>query len=53
MRVTGVPVKLGVAPGRVRQRAPRLGEHTRTVLSQMLELSSAELDQLAGAGVID
>lgn len=53
LRVTGVPVKLGVAPGRVRHRAPRLGEHTRTVLAQVLELSPADLDKLSGAGVID
>lgn len=52
LRVTGVPVKLGVAPGRVRRRAPRLGEHTRAVLAQVLELSAAELEALSGTGVI-
>lgn len=52
LRVTGVPVKLGVAPGRVRHRAPRLGEHTRTVLAQVLGLSGEELEALSGAGVI-
>jgi crotonobetainyl-CoA:carnitine CoA-transferase CaiB-like acyl-CoA transferase len=32
--------------------APRLGEHTRDVLSSVLELSDAELDTLATDGVI-
>jgi crotonobetainyl-CoA:carnitine CoA-transferase CaiB-like acyl-CoA transferase len=32
--------------------APRLGEHTREVLSSLAGLSDAELDELAAAGVI-
>lgn len=32
--------------------APRLGEHTRAVLHDLLELSDAELDRLAAEGVI-
>ncbi|MEZ5727085.1 MAG: CoA transferase [Burkholderiaceae bacterium] len=34
MAVPGVPVKLSVTPGRVRQRAPKLGEHAHEVLAQ-------------------
>ncbi|MFL5281016.1 MAG: CaiB/BaiF CoA transferase family protein [Rhodopila sp.] len=33
-RTMGVPVKLSATPGSVRQAAPRLGEHTREVLTQ-------------------
>ena len=32
--------------------APRLGEHTRAVLHDLLDLSDTELDRLATAGVI-
>src|SRR4029079_6630569 len=32
--------------------APRLGEHTRVVLRDLLDLSDAELDRLAGQGII-
>jgi crotonobetainyl-CoA:carnitine CoA-transferase CaiB-like acyl-CoA transferase len=32
--------------------APRLGEHTRTVLHDLLDLSDTELDRLASTGVI-
>jgi crotonobetainyl-CoA:carnitine CoA-transferase CaiB-like acyl-CoA transferase len=32
--------------------APRLGEHTREVLSDLLGVSDAELDRLAAAGVV-
>lgn len=32
---------------------PRLGEHTAEVLSEQLELDSAEISRLAGAGVIE
>jgi crotonobetainyl-CoA:carnitine CoA-transferase CaiB-like acyl-CoA transferase len=37
-----------VAPG----GAPKLGEHTRTVLHDLLDLSDRELDRLATEGVI-
>jgi crotonobetainyl-CoA:carnitine CoA-transferase CaiB-like acyl-CoA transferase len=52
LRVTGMPVKLSEAPGRVRHRAPRLGEHTRTVLNRILQLSAGDLEELNRAGVI-
>jgi formyl-CoA transferase len=32
--------------------APRLGEHTRAVLHDLLDLSDTELDRLTTAGVI-
>jgi formyl-CoA transferase/CoA:oxalate CoA-transferase len=51
MEVLGVPVKLSSSPGRVRCRAPRLGEHTEAIL---LELGHTE-EQIAAwhaAGVV-
>jgi 2-methylfumaryl-CoA isomerase len=41
----------GQARGRV-QRAPRLGEHTNEVLSELLSLSSARIGELHDAGLI-
>ena len=52
IRVTGVPVKLSETPGAVRRAAPRLGEHTRATLHELLSLEDAELDELTKAGVI-
>jgi crotonobetainyl-CoA:carnitine CoA-transferase CaiB-like acyl-CoA transferase len=52
VRVTGVPVRLGETPGAVRTPPPRIGEHTRETLSQVLELSGSELDGLEREGVI-
>ena len=51
-RVTGPPVKLSATPGSVPRRAPRLGEHTREILQELLGLNEAVLDRLAGGGVI-
>jgi CoA:oxalate CoA-transferase len=51
-RVTGPPVKFSETPGGVNRRAPRLGEHTREVLKELLDLDDAALDKLAATGVI-
>ncbi len=45
MRFSATPVAYDVPP-------PRLGEHTREVLGSVLGLSAAEIDRLAGSGVI-
>jgi len=49
--VPGVPVKLSVTPGGVRQRAPLLGEHTQEILRD-LGLSDTAVDEMARNGVI-
>ncbi len=51
MRVAGSPVRLSKTPALDPRPAPRLGEHTREVLSEMLGLSAAEIDSYAAAGV--
>lgn len=50
--VLGVPVKLSANPGSVRTAPPRLGEHTRAVLSHDLGYDDAQIDALASAGAI-
>jgi len=51
-RVTGPPIKFSATPGRVTTLAPRLGEHTREVLAEILELSSATIDGLIDRRVV-
>ena len=47
----GIPVKLSETPGRIRRRAPFLGEHSREVLLEF-GFSEAETDDLVHAGVV-
>jgi crotonobetainyl-CoA:carnitine CoA-transferase CaiB-like acyl-CoA transferase len=51
IRVTGVPVRLSDTPGRVLTPPPRLGEHTRTVLRDLLSVDDETIDQLIATGV--
>ena len=50
--VTGPPVKFSATPGSVRRAAPKLGEHTREILEELLGLDGSELNRLDAAGVI-
>jgi formyl-CoA transferase/CoA:oxalate CoA-transferase len=52
LSVLGVPVKLSDTPGAVRTPPPRLGEHTRAVLSGDLGLSAAEIDRLMASRAV-
>ncbi len=52
IRVPGVAIKLTEAPGQVRTPPPGLGEHTDSVLTDVLGLSADELCTLRMAGVI-
>jgi crotonobetainyl-CoA:carnitine CoA-transferase CaiB-like acyl-CoA transferase len=49
--VPGVPVKLSKTPGKVRHRAPLLGEHTREVLSS-IGMAQHEIDRLVDSGAV-
>ena len=49
----GVVARLAATPGRVWPAAPRLGEHTRELLTGLLDLSDAEVDRYAAAGVLE
>jgi len=48
-KALGLPITFGATPGRVRRPAPRLGEHTRDVLSE-IGYASAEVDALVAEG---
>lgn len=50
IRVTGVPVRLSDTPGAVRTPPPRLGEHTRAVLAEVLGLDGDALARLVEEG---
>jgi crotonobetainyl-CoA:carnitine CoA-transferase CaiB-like acyl-CoA transferase len=52
VRMQGVTPKLSGTPGSIRRGAPLLGEHTHEVFGGLLGLSSAEIERLAGAGVL-
>jgi crotonobetainyl-CoA:carnitine CoA-transferase CaiB-like acyl-CoA transferase len=44
--------RLGGAPRPTPAGAPRLGEHTRAVLSELCDLDESDLDRLTEAGTI-
>jgi crotonobetainyl-CoA:carnitine CoA-transferase CaiB-like acyl-CoA transferase len=46
------PLHLSSAPEILTEPAPRLGQHTRSILSDLLEYSDAEIDRLHEQGVI-
>ena len=49
--VPAIVPKLSETPGRTEWAGPDLGAHTREVLSELLDLSESELDELADSGV--
>jgi crotonobetainyl-CoA:carnitine CoA-transferase CaiB-like acyl-CoA transferase len=50
--VTGTPVKLLATPGAPGIPAPSLGQHTRSVLRELVGVDDAAFDSLAARGVI-
>ncbi len=50
--VTGPPIKLSATPGQAGSGAPKLGEHTRNVLAELLGLDEAAIEQLVAKSVI-
>ena len=52
VRVPGNPIKMSDAPGTPSRPAPRLGEHTETVLRDLLHRSDAEIAELRASGTI-
>ena len=48
----GSPLKLSATPVSYRQFPPALGEHTREILEQLLNMDEAEIDALVDDGVI-
>jgi crotonobetainyl-CoA:carnitine CoA-transferase CaiB-like acyl-CoA transferase len=52
IRMLGLPVKLSETPGAVRTHPPRLGEHTRLVLQEDLNVDEKQIRELSDRGVI-
>ena len=52
LNVLGVPVKLSTTPGAVRTAPPRLGEHTRQVLSGDLGMPAERIAELVARRII-
>ena len=52
VKVVNSPIKLSRTPARVERAAPGLGEDSRAVLTELLEMSQIEIDELAKSGVI-
>jgi formyl-CoA transferase/CoA:oxalate CoA-transferase len=52
VQMVGVPVKLSATPGRVREPAPMLGQHTDEILRHYLKLDEAAITALRTAGAI-
>jgi crotonobetainyl-CoA:carnitine CoA-transferase CaiB-like acyl-CoA transferase len=50
--MVGAPVRLSETPGSVRTPAPMLGEHTETVLRELLGLDATEIAALRAGGVV-
>jgi crotonobetainyl-CoA:carnitine CoA-transferase CaiB-like acyl-CoA transferase len=48
----GLPIELSETPGRITRAGPLLGEDNRAVLTALLGLSDAEVDELEGQGVL-
>ena len=52
LKEIGFPVKLGKAPMTIREPAPRLGQHTDEILTDLLEMSGKEIDSLRDRDII-
>ncbi|MFV9633809.1 CaiB/BaiF CoA transferase family protein [Mycobacterium neumannii] len=52
VRVEGIPIRCSATPWQITSAAPRLGQHNREVLVDLLGHSEAELDDWAQRGVI-
>ena len=52
VRSPGFPVKLSRTPATIRLPAPQLGEHNEEVLTQLLDYSKEEVEELRKEGVI-
>lgn len=50
--ITGLPIKMESAPGAARSTAPRLGEHTREVLMDVLGCDEHLIQSLSKSGII-
>lgn len=52
LKEIGIPAKFGETPGRIREPAPQLGQHTEEVLIDFLGYSWDDIEKLRDKGVI-
>jgi crotonobetainyl-CoA:carnitine CoA-transferase CaiB-like acyl-CoA transferase len=52
VRLPGNPIRMSGMEGTISRPAPRLGEHTNTVLGNLLDLSDEEIARLRAAGAV-
>jgi formyl-CoA transferase len=52
LRLCGIPVKSSETQGTIRLRPPLLGEHTESVLAEVLDYSPEKIEALKGQGAI-
>ncbi len=50
--MAGLPIKLSATPGAIQGPAPRLGEHSESVLAEWLTLSPEDVARLRAEGVV-
>ena len=49
---TGLPVKFSATPGSIHAAAPRLGQHTREILRELIGADPGEIEKLESAGIV-
>lgn len=52
IEIPGMPLRFSAFPHELELEAPHLGEHNRTVLGEILDMTAAEIDALERAGVV-
>ena len=52
VKVPGIVPKFSATPGRIRHRAPELGEHNEEILKNEIGLTEEQIEQLYEKGVI-
>ena len=52
IKVVGIPVKYSETPGSIRRPPPLLGQHTDEILSELLECTEVEIEDLRKGGII-
>lgn len=53
INVTGIPIKMSQTEGEIDEPPPRLGEHTREILGEILEYDSDDIEDLVNEDVVD
>jgi crotonobetainyl-CoA:carnitine CoA-transferase CaiB-like acyl-CoA transferase len=50
--IPGLPFKLSLTPGKIRSRAPKIGEHNKEIYCRLLGFKKEELDVLKNEGIV-